>query len=125
MTNAQIIFNESLKLMEEGKIGTTGKQITLVNADGTKETINEPLPIHTYAAWKQLGFQVKKGSKAVAQFTIWKHVSRKSEMEVTYTDGTKGTEEVDDSKMFQKLSSFFSLEQVEPINKEKLLPAVI
>lgn len=60
MTNAQIIFNESLRLMEEGKIGTTGKQITVVNADGTKETINVPLPIHTYAAWKQLGFQVKK-----------------------------------------------------------------
>ena len=66
-------------------------------------------------AWKQLGFQVKKGSKAVTQINIWKHVSRKEEIEVKYTDGTTGTEEVDNSKMFMKLSSFFSLSQVERI----------
>lgn len=115
MTNTQIIFNESVRLMNEGKIGTTGRMITMVKADGTKETIPEPEAIHTFAAWKSAGYQVKKGSKAVAQFTIWKHVSKKSEMEVTYTDGTTGTEEVDNSRMFMKLSSFFSASQVEKI----------
>ena len=65
--------------------------------------------------WKQLGYQVKKGQKAVASFTIWKHTSKKEEMEVTYTDGTKGIEEVDNSRMFMKLSSFFSASQVEKI----------
>lgn len=28
MTNAQIIFNESICLVEEGKIGTTGRLLT-------------------------------------------------------------------------------------------------
>ena len=119
MTNAQIILNESINLMEQGKLNGTGNMITVitVNAEGQEEKkqIEEPEPIHTYAAWKQLGFQVKKGSKAVAQINIWKHVSRKEEVEVKYTDGTTGTEEIDDSKMFMKLSSFFSLSQVERI----------
>ena len=107
MTNEQIIFNESINLMEQGKLNGTGNMITIitVNSDGQEEKkqIEEPEPIHTYAAWKQLGFQVKKGSKAVAQINIWKHVSRKEEIEVKYTDGTTGTEEVDNSKMFMKL----------------------
>ena len=119
MTNAQIILNESINLMEQGKLNGTGNMITIitVNSDGQEEKkqIEEPEPIHTYAAWKQLGFQVKKGSKAVTQINIWKHVSRKEEIEVKYTDGTTGTEEVDNSKMFMKLSSFFSLSQVERI----------
>lgn len=119
MTNAQIIFNESITLMEQGKLNGTGNMITVitVNEDGQEEKkqIEEPEPIHTYAAWKQLGFQVKKGSKAITQINIWKHVSRKEEVEVKYTDGTTGTEEVDNSKMFMKLSSFFSASQVEAI----------
>ena len=119
MTNAQIILNESINLMEQGKLNGTGNMITVitVNAEGQEEKkqIEEPEPIHTYAAWKQLGFQVKKGSKAITQINIWKHVSRKEEVEVKYTDGTTGTEEIDDSKMFMKLSSFFSLSQVERI----------
>ena len=40
---------------------------------------------------------------------------RKEEIEVKYTDGTTGTEEIDDSKMFMKLSSFFSLSSVDRI----------
>lgn len=119
MTNAQIILNESINLMEQGKLNGTGNMITIitVNSDGQEEKkqIEEPEPIHTYAAWKQLGFQVKKGSKAITQINIWKHVSRKEEVEVKYTDGTTGTEEIDDSKMFMKLSSFFSISQVERI----------
>ena len=119
MTNAQIILNESINLMEQGKLNGTGNMITVitVNAEGQEEKkqIEEPEPIHTYAAWKQLGFQVKKGSKAITQINIWKHVSRKEEVEVKYTDGTTGTEEIDDSKMFMKISSFFSISQVERI----------
>lgn len=119
MTNAQIIFNKSLELMENGLLNGTGKYITVItlneNGEEEKKQMEEPEEIHTYAAWKQLGYQVKRGSKAIAQFTIWKHISRKEEMEVTYTDGTTGTQEIDNSKMFMKLSSFFSASQVEKI----------
>lgn len=115
MTNSQIIFNQQIKLMEQGKINGTGRMITVQDSEGNKKQIQEPEAIHTYAMWKQLGYQVKKGQKAVASFTIWKHTSKKEEMEVTYTDGTKGIEEVDNSRMFMKLSSFFSASQVEKI----------
>ena len=115
MTNAQIIFNESVKLMNDGIIGTTGRQITMVRPDGTKEIINEPETLHTYAVWKANGRQVKKGAKAKANIYIWKHVPKTEEMEVTYVDGTKGTEEVDASKMFMKKSFFFTYEQTEAI----------
>lgn len=119
MTNAQIIFNKSIELMENGLLNGTGKFITVIqlneNGEEEKKVIEEPEAIHTYAAWKQLGYQVKRGNKAVAQINIWKHVSKKEEMEVTYTDGTTGTEEIDNSKMFMKLSSFFSASQVEKI----------
>lgn len=113
MTNAQIIFNKSIELMNNGKIGTTGRTLQIRTASNEIQEILEPEPIHTYAAWKQLGYQVKKGSKAVAQFSVWKHVSKKEDVEVTYTDGTKGTEEIDNSKMFMKLASFFTISQVE------------
>ena len=71
MTNAQIIFNKSIELMENGQLNGTGKYITILtvneNGEEEKKQIEEPEAIHTYAAWKQLGFQVKKGSKAIAQ----------------------------------------------------------
>lgn len=115
MTNAQIIFTESVKLMDEGIIKGTGNLITVQDSEGNKKMIEEPEAIHTYAVWKSLGRQVKKGEKAKADLYIWKHVSKKEEMEVTYTDGTKGTEEIDNSKMFMKRSFFFTFAQTEAI----------
>lgn len=97
MTNAMIVFAEGQRLAEEGKIKYTGRTFQL--DDGT--ICRETEPIHTYAVWQQMGFQVQKGQKAVAQFTIWKHSEKDKE------DGTK------DEKMFMKRASFFSLSQVE------------
>lgn len=79
MTNAQIIFNKALELMNNGVIGTTGRQITIeYEKDGekVKETVNEPEPIHTYKEWQNLGQQVQKGQKAIAKFTIWMYASK-------------------------------------------------
>lgn len=73
MTNKQIIFNNSLVLMEKGIIGTTGRTFEVENEDGTKKTVREPETIHTFAAWKSLGYHVQKGQKAIAKFPIWKH----------------------------------------------------
>lgn len=107
MTNAEIIFTESQRLMEEGVIGTTGRKFiaTVVNADGDQEENEffEPEPIHTYAGWKERGYQVRRGEKAIAQFTIWKHVTKKND------------NEEDESKMFMKRASWFKFSQVEPI----------
>lgn len=64
-------------------------------------------PIHTYAKWKQLGYQVKRGEKCQHRLTIWKSCTRTK----TNADG----EEVTTSKMIMKESCFFTLAQVEPI----------
>ena len=112
-TNAQIIFNESLELMNNGILGTTGRKITISyekNGEQVKETVNEPEPIHTYAEWKRLGFQVNKGQKAIASFTIWNFAENKKDPE----------EEEQPSLMknghyYMKKASFFKLSQVSAI----------
>lgn len=58
---------------------------------------------HTYIKWKELGYQVQKGSKAVFQANIWKHTTKKND------DG----EEV--GRMFMRKASFFSASQVKKI----------
>lgn len=95
MTNGEIILRESIKLMEKGELKGIkfGEEIM-------------PEPIHTYAKWKELGRQVKKGEKSKIKFCIWKYVSKKNK------DGEN------DDKMFMKLSSFFKYEQTEPIKNQ-------
>ena len=119
MTNEQIIFNESIRLMTEGKIKGTGEFITVENEDGTKTELEMPEAIHTFQKWKALGYSVKKGEKAKATFSIWKHT-------VKFLDENTGNEATDkmnkninaqggDKRMFMKLSSLFTFSQVEPI----------
>lgn len=86
MTNAQLIMENTLILVMAGKIGANDE-------------------IHTFAHWKDLGFSVRKGEKAVAKFPIWKMGTRKN------NDG----EEENTGRMFLKTSAFFSTAQVEPL----------
>lgn len=112
MTNAQIIFTAQQQLAEEGKIRYTGKTFKGVNDAGEEVEIKETEPIHTYNVWKDLGYQVQKGQKAVVQIMIWKHTGSKME-EVPTTDGN--VQMIDKGHMFMKKASFFSLAQVEKI----------
>lgn len=109
MTNADIIFTNSQELMKAGVIGTTGRKFKakIVNAEGIEEEIEvmEAEPIHTYAGWKERGYQVQKGEKAIAQFTIWKHITKKA----------KDDSEEDEQKMFMKKASWFKFSQVQKI----------
>lgn len=111
MTNVQIIFQNQLELMESGIIKGTGRMMeaVVIDKDGneTKQMIEEPEAIHTYAIWKSLGYQVRKGEKAKASFTIWKCVAGKKNEEES--------EEVPENKMFMKKAHFFTLDQVEKI----------
>lgn len=104
MKNKDIIFNEEQRLAEEGKIKYTGKEFKFVDDAGNEIVLKETEQIHTFTAWKELGYIVKKGQKAIAKFMIWKYVSKKSEE----------TEE-ENSKMFMKMAAFFSSSQVEKI----------
>lgn len=92
MTNAEIIFRESMELVKEGKL-------ELIS--------NLPEPIHTYSKWKSMGYNVKKGEKAIAKFAIWKYTKRTK----TDEDGN----EINDDRCFPKVSAFFKSSQVEKV----------
>ena len=104
MTNAQIIFNNSLKLMEEGILKGSGILATVTDDQGNTKQIELPETIHTFATWKSLGYIVKKGQKAKAAFTIWK-----------YTESKANDEEEAEGRMFMKTAHFFTKDQVEKI----------
>lgn len=104
MTNAEIIFTAEQELAKAGLIQYTGRTYEAKNEKGEPVIIRETEAIHTFQHWKELGFIVKKGQKAIAKLTIWKHTSKKDE--------ETGEEE---SKMFMKTASFFSASQVEAI----------
>lgn len=134
MNNSQIIFNNSIKLMEDGIIGTTGRQITIEyekNGEKIKELINEPEAIHTYAEWKKAGFQVQKGQKAIAKITIWMWTEKKGKMTkeqadninsiMVNADGSPVAKEGDETRenghYYMKEAAFFKASQVAPATK--------
>lgn len=94
MTNAEIIFRERLNLVEQGIL----KQYE----DG------EIQPLHTFAGWKTLGYQVKKGEKAVAKFGIWKYIKPKREEVDVDGNPKKG-------RCYIKQAAFFTDTQVEKL----------
>ena len=75
MTNAAIILDESIRLMNDGILKGTGRFLDVVNEDGSTEKLEIPEEIHTFNAWKQRGFIVRNGEHAVASFPIWKYVT--------------------------------------------------
>ena len=113
MTNAAIIFSNSIQLMKEGVLEGTGEFLILKYDDGHTEEVEVPEPIHTYQAWKTLGYQVRKGEKAIAKFTIWKYTEKKAKEgspEIAVKEG-----DTINSKMFMKMAAFFKMSQVEKI----------
>lgn len=103
ITNAQIILNESIRLMEAGVLKTTGRVLVQEMPDGSKVEIPEPEPIHTFNGWKELGYSVKKGEHAKAMFPIWQYTGKKDE------DGNKVK---DGGYCFQKKAFWFTFDQV-------------
>lgn len=112
MTNKMIIMIESIKLMEDGVIKGSG--IKGKTPDG--KIVELPEVLHTYAVWKSLGYQVKKGSKAVAQFPIWKYVKGKKTDENEEVDGEK-----DNGYCRMVTASFFTVDQVEKIQDKEVV----
>ena len=114
VTNAEIITMEQLRLLEEGVLKYTGRKLKGVNMlTGEECEIDEIQPLHTYAKWKSLGYQVKKGEKAIAKFSIWKYTNRKPK------DADEGEVQPQGrGYCFMKMSSFFTDTQVEKIKDE-------
>jgi len=112
MTNQMIIASEQTRLAQEGVLKYTGRKIQVFNlVTQEEEFIDEIQPIHTFNAWKLLGYKVKKGEKAVAKFPIWKYTSKKKKEESEEEAQANGY-------CFMKMSAFFTNEQVEKIEEE-------
>lgn len=111
MTNSEIINNAMFSLLDAGIIQSTGRMLECVDGSGNHFTTPEPEQIHTFMVWKDLGYSVKKGSKAVCKLTIWKHVTRQPKPE-------DGADTQPESRMFMKTAAFFAAHQVEPISQE-------
>lgn len=72
--------------------------------------------VHTYAKWKSLGYQVKKGEKALFQTMLWKKKTKKSKKENTEnTENEEGKEKKNNDYFFLAKSSMFGRSQVELI----------
>lgn len=112
MTNATIIMNESLKLMEAGLLKGSGVYGNITTADGTTKRIELPEEIHTFSAWKELGYAVKKGEKSRIKINIWKYTQR--EKPVDELTGNP-LEDAPITNMIMKTAAFFTFAQVEPI----------
>lgn len=105
MTNAQIVDNMKQRLLTEGKIKPTGRVLTAVDGEGNKIEIPEAEEIHTFQTWKELGYRVMKGQKAIAKFPIWKFTVKE----------LKAEGEERKTSMFLKTAAWFSRSQVEKI----------
>lgn len=60
----------------------------------------------TYGAWKNKGYQVKRGERCYHRVTMWKHNEKKI---------MKNNEEVTKGYCFHKTMNLFTIEQVERI----------
>lgn len=98
MTNQEIITRQTLALIEAGIIGA-----------------NEQ--IHTFADWKNSGYMVKKGSKAIAKFTIWKYTDKPSKAQIEIRKAAGADEEAPSPHYYMTNAAFFSSSQVEKIEK--------
>lgn len=118
MTNATIILNESLRLMNEGILKGSG-QYAEIETESGKQTIELPEAIHTFQGWKQLGYSVKKGEKAVCKFTIWKHTRKMLSEDTGSADLDKMNANINaqggQTRMFMQNAAWFTSAQVEPI----------
>lgn len=90
MCNEELIFRAACDLVRAGLLA--------IDDDGIE-------PIHTYAEWKNHGYQVNKGEKAIAQFEIWNMATKKP----------KEGEEKGKSYFYLKKASFFKASQCSPI----------
>lgn len=89
MTNIEIIEKAKTNLVANGIIES-----------------NEEL--HTYNHWKQLGYQVFKGEKAVVSLVIWKNTGKKKDDD---EDG-EAEKKQGSGYMIHKRAYFFSTKQV-------------
>lgn len=114
ITNEMIIMSAKEELAKECKLEYTGRIFTFETPDGEEINVPEVEDIHTYAKWKELGYQVRKGEKAIARFKIWKYTKGKKKAETEEEAIQKGY-------CFLKTASFFKASQVDKIENKQVV----
>lgn len=107
MNNNTIILMERCNLMNAGILKGTGKFIEIDTGNGVKK-IEEPEEIHTYARWRELGYQVRRGEKSEIKIQVWKY---RGKIQIDDESG----EEIQTGRCFLKVASFFTMSQVDAI----------
>ena len=110
MTNAQIIFERSVTLMNSGIIKGSGKFLNVIDENGNESLLEIPEPLHTFNEWKKLGYVVRRGQKAKAFIQIWKYAEPKAKDD----EASKVLTE-EEKHFFMKNAAFFAFDQLEPI----------
>ena len=109
MTNAQIIFQNRVFLMEEGVLKGTDEIITIADENGERE-IQMPEEIKTFDEWKKAGRMVQKGQHAVAKFQIWMPKKNKKK-----EDADEERQEEVVKGFYKKMAFFFTIDQTKEI----------
>ena len=100
MTNETMIFNAAI----DAGIFTEEEAMSYLSA-GMR------LPLHTYAQWAALGYQVKRGEHAVLKMRLWKYKNRRQN--VQDEDTVDAPESRDD--FFLTTANLFHISQVERV----------
>lgn len=116
MKNKEIIMQNSIFLMEQGLLKAVDTMLVEDERTGEKKEIAIPEEIHTFAAWRELGFSVKKGEHAIAKFPIWKFMQKKGKKQEEKEEKEGGEKEK--GKMRMTMAFFFTRAQVEPLKKK-------
>lgn len=75
MTNQEIICREAVA---HGLITKAAAEAAILTG--------AEIPLHTYAAWKSRGYQVRKGEKATIKTSLWKRSKGKKSKETDHAD---------------------------------------
>lgn len=73
------------------------------------------LPVHTFKAWKERGYSVKKGQHATLKVEIWRHKDRRQDQEPEQEQDQEQERLERPGDFYKKVCHLFTFEQVEPI----------
>lgn len=82
----------------------------IIEAYKLENDIDPTCVLHTFAKWQSMGYKIKKGEKSKHHITIWRKCNKKVYDEESQTETIS-------SKLILKTAYFFTVDQVEKVEK--------